>query len=168
MRVFYTILAVMISLVVVALLSSKNTEKQFHNALLNSCDFATSKCKTTLDFGKVELITKPQLITPESEISFSLNFTQSKVVAIKSAWLEGKNMFMGKIPLFFKKISAPNAANNTRLDNLESTTAVASVLFRADTMIGACTEDQMIWQMVVVVEIDGVEQLLFFDFISQS
>ncbi|MEW6999493.1 hypothetical protein AADZ86_17530 [Colwelliaceae bacterium BS250] len=168
MRVFYTITAVIISLVVVALISNDNGGNEPNNRTLNSCDFSSSTCNQTFDLGEVELITKPQLISPETEISFSLNFTSSNAVVIKSAWLEGKNMFMGKIPLFFKKVSSSKALNNTSTAHLEDPILMTAMTFNADTMIGACTEEQMIWKMVVVVEVAGVEQLLFFDFISQS
>jgi hypothetical protein len=50
-------------------------------------------------------------------------------------YMEGKTMFMGKIPLFFNKEVKKNSA-----------------YFLAQTMLGSCSEDKMIWRLWLTIE----------------
>ena len=55
-------------------------------------------------------------------------------------YIEGKTMFMGKIPLFF----------NHQLQNNEHNQ------FIAETMLGSCSEDSMIWRLWLTLEMADV------------
>ncbi|OUS26346.1 hypothetical protein A9Q98_10900 [Thalassotalea sp. 42_200_T64] len=113
----------------------------------NYCDFSAGVCSQIRDFGSFELTTMPKLIKAESEINFQLTSKNNAELEIQSAWLEGKDMYMGKIPLFF---SAKNG------------------VYEANTLIGACTEEQMNWQMIIVLMTDNQQQRLVFEFISHQ
>lgn len=69
-------------------------------------------------------------------------------------YMEGKTMFMGKIPLFFTE----EAKNN-------------SSYFIAQTMLGSCSEDKMTWRLWLtiankVVNKSKVPTTFFIDFDS--
>ncbi|WNC66901.1 hypothetical protein RI845_10155 [Thalassotalea nanhaiensis] len=109
------------------------------------CDFSAGGCLKTRDFGVFELNASPNIIKSENEIFFSLKSKLNQPMKIRAAWIEGKDMFMGKIPLFFEQ-------NNGS--------------YHANTLIGACTEEQMIWTMLVEVQINDKIETLLFDFVS--
>ncbi|WP_152593761.1 hypothetical protein [Thalassotalea sp. ND16A] len=111
----------------------------------NYCDFSAGVCVQTQKIGSFELNALPKRVKAESEINFQLASKDNAALEIQSAWLEGKDMYMGKIPLFF------NAENG---------------VYEANTLIGACTEEQMIWQMVIVLMINNQQQRLVFEFMS--
>ena len=66
------------------------------------------------------------------------DYTVQKVIG----FLEGKNMFMGKVPLFF------NAANN----------AESRQVFNAETMVVACSEPNMVWNLWITVTLKNASQ----------
>ena len=57
-----------------------------------------------------------------------------------SSHLEGKNMYMGKIPLFFTQNKSQN--NHT-----------------ATTMLGSCTDKEMMWLLQLTVKSKSVNQI---------
>lgn len=65
-----------------------------------------------------------------------------------SAYLEGRDMFMGKVPVFFDKKDD-------------------STIYLAEGLLASCTEDQMVWRLWITAETAGEEQTFFVDFMSQ-
>lgn len=64
-----------------------------------------------------------------------------------SAYLEGRDMFMGKVPVFFEQ-----------QDNEK---------YVAETLLANCTEEEMVWRLWVMFELDGQAKKYFVDFTSQ-
>lgn len=110
------------------------------------CDFQRQNCTVAAANGQIyTLKANPKNVQSEAEITFTLVSSQHNAIKIISAWIEGKDMYMGKIPLFFNENKyAP----------------------KATTMIGVCTEDSMVWVMHITIEIDGKIEHLLFDFKS--
>jgi len=112
--------------------------------------FSLSACKPKVD--KMPQLNKPQCLTSQSvcvikttmgkftvgfnvaevkvETPFSIivSYTGKQKIETINGYMEGKNMFMGKIPLLFK-----NNLNNNR--------------FIAGTMVVACSEPKMTWRV---------------------
>jgi len=137
--------------------------------------FFITSCKPSVQ--KVQLLAKPQCLKSQSRCNiktsigtFTLNFNVSKVkvetpftmqvsyvgkqeIINISGYMEGKNMFMGKIPLLFKSESIKNT-------------------FSAETMLVACTEPKMEWRVWINAEVKLQNQLktmnqgFFVDFAS--
>jgi hypothetical protein len=80
--------------------------------------------------------------TKPNENSNQVNITKV------SAYLEGRDMFMGKVPVFFEK-------------SKESQT------YTAESLLANCTEEQMVWRLWLTVESEGESQNFFVDFTSQ-
>lgn len=146
-----TILAIIISTILLIgsnyYLSGINPTPQNSNL----CNFQQSPCSTIIEDLQITLSAGTEVIKAESEINFELLVKSEKPVIITSAWLEGKDMFMGKIPLFF----TPNKITQT------------NTLVSAQTMIGACTEESMVWVMNVALEVEGEARLIQFYFESE-
>lgn len=86
--------------------------------------------KTAIPLDPSALITLDQInIKPESP--FVVFFQPKQETKIREAYIEGKTMYMGKIPLLFEK-----AQNN----------------YRAAAMVGSCTEPNMTWRIVIITE----------------
>lgn len=64
---------------------------------------------------------------------------------ILDAKLVGNEMFMGRIPVKFKEDRQG--------------------IFSAKVIVGACITEQMIWQLQINIEVNGVKDQLLFDFI---
>jgi len=116
-------------------------EKQQNVSLLR-CDYQQA-CEFITEQGTFFLDIKNLPIKAEQWIDFELR-TPTQTVLVNSAKIVGKSMFMGRIPVTFKRASEQR--------------------FSAKALVGACTTAQMIWSLEITVENDGVEQVLSFDF----
>ncbi len=92
----------------------------------------------------------------QTELPFSVNVVlinpnniNTKISTV-SAYLEGKNMFMGKVPVFFEKEEQGNK-------------------FIATSLLASCSEDVMVWNLWLTVKLTDQqksEQRFFIDFES--
>ena len=139
--IFYMVLAIIVVFIYQTFISDDVEE----NSSSISCDFERGKCGFENEFGMFLLSAEPGLITTESEIQFGLTHEDLNSVTIESAYLEGRDMYMGKIPLFFEK-------NNDQLI--------------ASTMIGACIEKKMVWQMVINAKYNDAPFTMSYSFYS--
>ncbi len=109
------------------------------------CDYF-SPCEYITEQGVFWLKVNNPPIKAEQWIQFGL---QSEVEhwQVIEAKIEGKSMFMGRIPVTFI------AANDHH--------------YVAKTLVGACTTENMIWQLQILLQVNGQEQWLHFDFMVQ-
>jgi len=117
------------------------------------CLSSQSQCEVTTDYGRVTLkfsqaMQEEGKVKTELPFQLKLNFdglSESYQIKNISSYLEGKTMFMGKIPIFFQEQS-PN-------------------IMIAESLLANCSEDVMTWQLWVQVEIlvdEGIQQQDFF------
>lgn len=92
------------------------------------------------DYCRLESETCTVAGTPLYRVTFSpfpavtehpvkINLTTSSPVIIESAWIEGVNMFMGRIPI---TLTSDNAVN-----------------WQSTFFVGACSEPKMQWQLII-------------------
>lgn len=86
-------------------------------------------------------------IIPEQwyNLTFKSNVKDWKIMSAK---IVGKTMFMGQIPIKF----SPSTENGERQSHAKS-------------MIGVCTEDKMLWQLKMLVEVEGKPIDIHYDFL---
>lgn len=106
------------------------------------CDF-TKACVFKTIYGEFLLSVKEKQIVPEQWIHLSLQ-SELKDWRVKQAKTVGKSMFMGKIPIQFSE-------QNTQM-------------YTAKTMVGACTEKEMVWRFDISLEVQGQPIRLYYDF----
>jgi len=106
------------------------------------CDYFTP-CEFSTPQGAFWLTVANPPIKAEQWIDFNLHSTL-KTWRIIDAKIIGKNMFMGRIPVFF---------NPSEKD------------FVAKTLVGACTTKEMIWQLQITADVNEIRELLLFDFV---
>lgn len=110
------------------------------------CDFK-EPCLFKSIYGAFSLTVDEGKITPEEWFNLTLksDLDNWEVISAKTV---GKTMFMGKIPLSFSAVSGIN--------NQQQSTA--------KTMLGACTENKMVWRFDILLEIEGQPVNLYYDF----
>ena len=109
----------------------------------------SDKVKTELPFF-IELSQVKQnseYVTDHSNKQGTPQSTEQSITNV-SAYLEGKDMFMGKVPVFFEQ-----GAN-------EAT-------YLAQSLLASCSEDQMVWRLWVTVAMAEQKKTFFVDFTSQ-
>jgi hypothetical protein len=120
---------------------TSTVEEQQSSSLLG-CDYQ-KPCEFFTEQGTFSLDIKNLPVKAEQWIDFELH-TPMQTVQISTAKIVGKSMFMGRIPVSFKRASKQR--------------------FTAKALVGACTTAQMIWSLEITVENGGAEQELSFDF----
>lgn len=113
-------------LVAVSILT-ENTNNHTDNQLL--CRLAGNSCKVVLPEGPL-IVTMDRLPTVEEQIPLTL--TLPDPLEISGAYVEGVNMFMGKIPV-------PLEQNDKQQ-------------WQGWFMLGACSQPSMQWRMVVSIK----------------
>lgn len=133
-RVFQLLLVlfILLGLVLWRTLSAGSSVPAQTNRILagGECDLSSADCRLP---PPDELLVSSSLRPIVPETPFTLTLRGHPSMAPKHAWLEGRSMFMGRIPLSFSR---------------QGDAWVAS------TMVGACSEPAMIWQLTIVLE-DG-------------
>jgi len=115
----------------------------------SQCEISTEIADFSVKFSQLELTGNIK-----SELPFIIELSQvvSKVTEPQltklSAYLEGKDMFMGKVPVFFEKGEGDNK-------------------FTGNSLLANCTEEQMVWRLWLTVESIEHTQTFFVDFTSQ-
>ncbi|MDX2370590.1 MAG: hypothetical protein QNK36_19665 [Colwellia sp.] len=125
-----------------------------------TCLASQSRCVVSTDLGTftVEFSGQIEMGKVKTELPFQIQLTfdalnQNSQLKSVSSYLEGKSMFMGKIPVFFQ--SSEKNSNSPI----------------AQTLLVSCSEEVMTWRLWFAIEIEqadkAVQQDFFIDFDSQ-
>lgn len=126
-----------------------------------TCLSTQTQCDIDSEFGRFTIQFSGQITQGriKTELPFQIKLMlyrakQGHKVTKVSSYLEGKSMFMGKVPVFFQ------------LDEKSANITIA------DTLLASCSEDIMTWrlwfQIEMLVDNDKTKQQEFFiDFDSQ-
>jgi len=106
------------------------------------CLSSQSPCFIEDEFGKFAVTF--DVADVRAEVPFHIIFNYQGKYKIKevTAFLEGKNMFMGKVPLFFNNVNSE----------------IGREVFDAETMVVACSEPNMVWNLWITVKLIGEDQ----------
>ncbi|WP_232771217.1 hypothetical protein [Colwellia sp. 75C3] len=147
---------------------SEQNSSSNHSVLVSQCIESQSRCEVSTELGifsikfsqnqlsdkvktelpfVIELSQLAQITTPNKSNQTTTKSTKQSITNV-SAYLEGKDMFMGKVPLFFEQ-----GAN-------EGT-------YIAQSLLASCSEDQMVWRLWVTIERGEKTKTFFVDFTSQ-
>jgi len=91
------------------------------------CLISQSDCVINNVFGKISVLFDVEKVVTEHAFNIIIK-SEKDIVDLKvTGYLEGKEMFMGKIPLFFQKNDSGN--------------------YITETYLGSCSEEKMVWRM---------------------
>ncbi|WP_394173315.1 hypothetical protein [Thalassotalea litorea] len=145
MRIFYTVIFIATVTILITINLNEQEKVDLRQSGVPLCDFQIEPCRYSDDWGVAVLTSSLKTITSEEIFDFYLDFNDEHSVEIKSAFLQGRDMYMGKIPLFFNY-------HQSR--------------FTSQALLGACTEPTMVWRMTINAEINHKPRTLHFDFAS--
>ena len=122
------------------------------------CIAGQSSCSIITTFGLLKIKFNVESVVPEQPFIVVAELMNSKLHSKENkykitGYLEGKNMYMGKIPLFFSVFKAQKKTSDEE--------------FRADVLLGSCSEHKMVWRMWLIISDDkGNNETGFVDFTS--
>jgi hypothetical protein len=119
--------------------SPVSTDTDIISGLKNSCTFSNKTCEFLIDdeLAVARFSTQPM---PEESITLSLRMPNDEI--IESAWIEGVNMYMGKVPVLLE----------------QSVKGEWSGWF----MLGSCSEPVMTWQLRLNIKKQAAPSYLYF------
>ncbi len=109
----------------------------------NSCNFVNNRCELLIGDQK---ITARFSQHPEVEESITLEFSSLSGLVPESAWIEGVNMYMGKIPVLIDK------------DEHGS--------WSGWFMLGSCSEPRMDWR--IQLNLENSEPVYYLNFSTEQ
>ena len=115
----------------------------------SACEIVTDLATIHVKFAQHQLSDKVK-----TELPFFIELSQLPQENVNanitniSAHLEGRDMFMGKVPIFFEQTDNDN-------------------IYMAQSLLANCSEEQMVWRLWVTVEMTENTQNFFIDFTSQ-
>ncbi len=135
---------------------SENSSANNASALVALCIESQSQCEINTEFAhfKVKFSQHQLSDKVKTELPFFIELTpisqQSPIQSITkvSAYLEGRDMFMGKVPVFFEPTDEGS-------------------VYLAESLLANCSEEQMVWRLWITVELIDKKQTFFVDFTSQ-
>ncbi len=123
--------------------SNLNTaELRLHTA---KCIDQQSTCQLNLAEGNVEILFDVEKIIAEQAFNMVLNYQGANTISSITGYLEGVDMFMGKIPLFIE----PKLATKTKKDKQT---------FQAELLVGSCSAEQMTWRVWLTFIMSDAQQ----------
>jgi hypothetical protein len=127
----------------------------------SQCEVSTELANFSIKFSQHQLSTQVKTELPfvikltklpktKTLLNLDQNIKQNteQLITKISAYLEGKDMFMGKVPVFFQQTDKND-------------------VYTAESLLASCSEDLMIWRLWITVEMANKSQTFFVDFTSQ-
>lgn len=128
-------------------------KKSTHPQVPFTCLTSQSSCEVSTDLGTFTIEFSGQVDTGKvkTELPFQIQLTfvgMAENFQLKnvSSYLEGKSMFMGKIPVFFQMT-----------ENSSDTTI-------AQTLLASCSDEVMTWRLWFTVEVEQADKITKQDF----
>ncbi|WP_428617875.1 hypothetical protein [Shewanella sp.] len=110
------------------------------------CDFNQKTCDRELSGQRISLAISPENTPSEKPLQVTL--TSSVALEELSVRVEGRDMFMGVIPV---KLS--QTGKNT---------------YQGPLIYGSCSSDYMVWRLIASFKIQGEAKVVMFDFLADS
>lgn len=118
------------------------------------CLAQQSPCQFDLGAGQVQVLFDVNKVLAEQPFTMFVNYQGSEKIANITGYLEGADMFMGKIPLFIEQRLLSSTVNKQALANIPSPTKQTAQhqqdkkqVFQADVLVGSCAAEQMTWHI---------------------
>lgn len=104
--------------------------------------------QTLLLDSEISVAISPIPVVPEEELTVAVRLINKQLsgqIHQLDAWVEGVNMFMGKSPVIWQQDPEQTAAEKD--------------LYIGSFMLGSCSEPQMQWQLILVMQLKSGEKL---------
>jgi len=126
------------------------------SALVSQCIVSQSQCEISTELGNFSVkFSQHQLADKvKTELPFFIELAQlpqqepMQSIIKATAYLEGRDMFMGKVPVFFETMGKKD-------------------IYVAESLLANCSEEQMVWRLWITVQLAENTTTFFVDFTSQ-
>ena len=99
------------------------------------CISSQEVCVKKTAFGDLSILFNVATVMAETPFQISVIHSSNAHHFKVFGFIEGKDMYMGKIPLFFERDNASG--------------------FVSDVLLGSCSQETMIWRMWITIQEDG-------------
>ena len=140
--VFYTLKMLIIS----AVLGCSPTQENSFLLSEPSCIEGQSQCKILTSLGEITIAFDQAYLVAEQAFNIYVSTSNDSLI-VDSGYMEGEDMFMGKIPLFFQ-LGTPT----DKVPRSEDNSSTARV-FSAQGFFGSCSEDKMQWRVFLLLRV---------------
>ncbi len=133
-----TLLYFFVILNLVACNESKSDNNNIHLVSQKSmqCLIEQSPCSFDVGAGRVEVLFDVEKIVAEQAFNMSVNYIGSDAITSVTGYMEGVEMFMGKIPVFLEHKSVAGEMVDEQLQT-----------FTGELFVGSCSAQKMTWKM---------------------
>lgn len=118
------------------------------------CIEQQSQCFFDVAEGRVGVLFDVDKIIAEQAFNISVHYTGAETINTVSGYMEGVDMFMGKIPLFLEKSINTDSTGNVKAvstgaiaDNAESMSQDYTQAFQGEVLVGSCSAEKMTWKI---------------------
>lgn len=121
------------------------------------CISSQQQCSQVTSHGEYHLLFDVDKVITETPFNYYLDIKSSYSVHRVDAYIEGKEMYMGKIPVFF----------------MLNDTSKEEKLIRGAGLLGSCADEYMLWVMHIAIEFkdsvsgEVIKDKISFEFTSQ-
>ena len=112
--------------------SCENKAIEKSSVVQPACMAFQKSCEVFMDNKKVNIFFNAKKIKPEQPFGIFIVADEQSNDFVYSGYLEGVNMFMGKIPLFFE--------------------IKEDKTIQANTMFGSCSEKNIVWRVWIIAQ----------------
>jgi len=152
----------MLLLTALAVLSCEQQKQDHASTITPKCISSQNTCVINLRSGEFSILFNKDPVITDTPFDIFLVSDGRSIIKNISAHMEGKNMFMGKIPLFFDYLSDENKnqeLNDFKVNVPESESIESNAVFRketyiANTMLGSCSEENMRWIIYFTISLE--------------
>ena len=96
-----------------------------------------SQCYFELEHGRVEVLFDVNKILAEQAFNISVSYNGTNHIEAVTGYMEGVEMFMGKIPLFLENIASSASSSLNQKPQI----------FQGEVLVGSCSAETMTWKI---------------------
>lgn len=124
-----------------------------------SCIAEQSPCVIELDDSRLAVLFDTERLIAERAFNMRVDYQGQKKISQITGFLEGVNMYMGKIPLFLEpRLISPKDENEINMQ-ISAVNSQALQSFQGEVLLGSCSEEVMTWRMWLIIKtLDNTEQ----------
>ena len=148
-RILSVIIALLLSVLLFACSpdNQSNLNTDIASAKIAQCIVGQSKCEFALTNAEAKVLFDVENIIAEQPFNMIIKYQGQEKLKSINGYLEGVDMYMGKIPLFFDLQAMTNNGNEVVQKENQLPSQELSQVFQTEVLIGSCSSAQMKWRI---------------------
>lgn len=139
-------------LIVLSACNENSQNKPVKQARVMQCIELQSQCSIELIDGQAQVLFDVKKIVAEQGFNMAINYTGSNRIKAVNGYMEGVDMFMGKIPVFLEPKLDSSVGKTDEMASLQQATSpeaspINQQTFFGELLVGSCSAEQMTWRL---------------------